>query len=313
VRPDRRKGNPRREMTFLEHLDELRIRLIICLVGIVFTTIISGIWLAGPMLDMLTAPFLRAETRPKTENVLTLRFKSDGSLHALNVQDFKDGKLSKEWIKIEAPGEGNQILIGPGGQGGLVALTLFAPIMLYIKASIILGIVFAMPLWLYQLWLFVAPAMTTTERRLVRPVVQAGVFLFPLGAASAYGLMNLIMPILIEYAKMISGVQLMPDIQKYVSFALNLMLALGLVFETPLALLIAVRMRLVSTETLRKSRSYVVVGIFILAAILTPTTDPFTLLAMAFPMLALFEISLWLARAVERKVEAADRAAAESA
>ena len=300
-------------MSFLEHLDELRGRLIIGFLSIIITTIAGGYFFANPMLDLLTRPFVRAQPVPKTEDMLVVRIAKDGTLHALNAQGLAEGKLSKQWIKIESPGGSGDIVIGPRGQEGLVALTLFAPLMLLIKAAIILGIVFAVPIWLWQLWLFVAPALTTAERRVVRPVLWAGIFLFPLGAAFAYGMLNFIMPVLLEYAKIISGVQLMPDIQKYVSFALNLMLAFGLIFESPLIILMVVRMGIVSTDTLRKSRPYCVVMMFVAAAVLTPSTDPFSLIAMALPMLLLFEISLWVARIVERKVEAAERREAQAA
>jgi len=298
-------------MTFLEHLDEFRGRLIICVVSIVLTTIVGGIFFANPMLDLLTAPFIRAKAVEK-EEALILRIAPDGTVRALNGQDLVSGSLSTQRIKIETAGLEKPIVIGQGPQGGLIATTLFAPILLIFKAAIILGIVFAMPIWLHQLWLFVAPALTAAERKAVRPVLLSGIFLFPLGVASAYGLFNVIMPILLEYAKLIQGVQLMPDIQKYVSFALNLMLAFGIIFETPLILVMIVRMGLISTETLKRSRPYVVVIIFVLAAVLTPTADPFTLIGMALPMLALFEISLFIGGRVERKIEAADRKTAES-
>jgi len=308
VRRKRSRPNPRREMSFLEHLDELRGRLIICVVSIVFTTIVGGIFFARPMLNMLTAPFIRAKENEKGETLI-LRIAKDGTVHAVNLPDWLEGRVSNQRVRIVGPGvvEDKEIWLGSGGQGGLIATTLFAPILLILKAAIILGIVFALPVWLWQIWLFVAPAFTAAERKAVRPVLLSGIVLFPLGVASAYGLWNLIMPILLEYAKVISGVVLMPDIQKFVSAALNLMLAFGIVFETPLILVMIVRMGIVSTGTLKRSRPYVVVIIFILAAVLTPTADPFTMIGMALPMLVLFEISLFVAGRIERKIQAADR------
>ncbi|MCX8035709.1 MAG: twin-arginine translocase subunit TatC [Candidatus Sumerlaeia bacterium] len=307
TRPRRKRENPKREMSFLEHLDELRGRLIICFVSIVLTTIGGGVFFAKPMLDALTRPFNVARNVMK-EDMLVLRIAKDGSVHALNRQDWADGNLTKSLVKIQGTGvpQDREIVLGPGTGEGLISTTLFAPLILLIKAAIILGIIFAVPIWLWQIWLFVAPAMTTRERQVVRPVLLSGIFLFPLGAAFAYGMLNFIMPVLLQYAKVISGVQLLPDIQKYVSFALNLMLAFGLIFETPLVLVMVVRMGLISTEVLRKSRPYMVVGVFVLAAVLTPSTDPFTLFAMALPMLILFEISMWVAWVVERKVKAAE-------
>jgi sec-independent protein translocase protein TatC len=298
--------NPRREMSFLEHLDELRGRLIICAVSILFTTIVGGIFFAHPAVNLLTRPFMLATQIPKDVSVLTLRIEPDGTVRATNAADLATTHtFSDKAIRIEL-GENKSIQVG-AGVTGLIATTLFASVLLIIKAAIILGIVFAMPIWLHQLWLFVAPALTVAERKAVRPVLLSGIFLFPLGVVSAYGLLYLIMPVLLNYARMLKDVQLLPDVQKYVSFELNLMLAFGIVFETPLILVMVVRMGLISTDLLRKSRSYVVVFIFALAAILTPTTDPFTMVAMALPMIILFEISLFIARRVERKVQAAER------
>lgn len=306
VRPKRRHTNPRREMTFLEHLDELRGRLIICVVSIVFTTIVGGIFLANPAINLLTRPFMIAAQPSATIPLLHLKVEADGTVRATNAAELMAAeKFSDQAVKIDL-GDKKSIVVG-SGWSGLIATTLFASIFLILKAAIILGIVFAMPVWLWQLWLFVAPALTAAERKAVRPVLLSGIFLFPLGVVSAYGLLYAIMPVLLDYAKMLAGVQLLPDVQKYVNFELNLMLAFGLVFETPIILVMIVRMGIISTDTLKHSRSYVVVVIFVFAAVLTPTTDPFTMIAMALPMIVLFEISLLIARRIERKIEAARR------
>jgi Tat protein translocase TatC len=306
VRPKQRRTNPRREMTFLEHLDELRGRLIICVVSIVFTTIVGGIFLANPAINLLTRPFMIAARPSAAIPLLHLKVEADGTVRATNAAELVAAeKFSDQAVKIDL-GDNKSIVVG-SGWSGLIATTLFASVFLILKAAIILGIVFAMPVWLWQLWLFVAPALTAAERKAVRPVLLSGIFLFPLGVVSAYGLLYAIMPVLLDYAKMLAGVQLLPDVQKYVNFELNLMLAFGLVFETPIILVMIVRMGIISTDTLKHSRSYVVVIIFIFAAVLTPTTDPFTMIAMALPMIVLFEISLFIARRIERKIEAARR------
>jgi len=301
-------------MTFLEHLEELRGRLIICLVSIIFTTIVGGILLAKPTLELLTRPFVitgRIPNRVSPKDCLiVLRVEKDGTLKVVDAEGLKNADPKKRIIKITWP-DGKETLWN-GQQSGprFLALTPFAAFLCLIKVAIILGIFFAMPIWLHQAWLFVAPALTTAERRVVRPVLLSGIFLFPLGVAFAYGMLYIVMPFALAYAESISGIRLMPDITKYLSFALNFMLAFGIVFETPLILLMFVRMGVVSTATMRKSRPYAIVIIAVLSAVLTPQ-DPFSMIAMAIPMLALFEISLWVATVVERKLEAARRKAEE--
>lgn len=306
VRPRNRHSNPRREMSFLEHLGELRGRLIICVLAILLTTIVGGILFANRTVNMLTRPFTRLNELTGKQELLRLRILPDSSVRVMNLAALLEKRVAPDRFKIEAEGTSEALTISKGAQDTLVALTLFAPLMLLFKAAIILGIIFAVPIWLWQLWLFIAPAMTTRERRVIRPVLWAGIVLFPLGAVSAYGLLNLIMPVLLSYAKIFKNVQLMPDISKYVSFALSLMLAFGIIFETPLILLLAVRMGLVSTAALRKSRPFIAVGIFVVSAVITPTTDPVSMIATALPMILLFEIGLWISRVVERKMEKAE-------
>jgi sec-independent protein translocase protein TatC len=104
------------------------------------------------------------------------------------------------------------------------------------------------------------------------------------------------------------GVAVQMDITKYWSLALNFMLAFGLVFELPLVIVMLVQMGVTTTRTLRKARAYIVVVVFILAAVLTPSADPFNMMAMALPMWLLFESSLWVARILERKKAKAEEA-----
>jgi len=306
VRP-RGPKNPRREMTFLEHLGELRGRLIICVAGIVLTTVVGGIVLAKPVLDLLTFPFTRIEVKPQEEEkVLAIRINEDGTLRVANMDVVTSGIIASGWIKFVPPGEGEPVFVGPRAQQSFLARTPFAAFLVWIKVAFILGIVFALPIWLHQIWLFTAPAMTTAERRVVRPVILAGVFLFPMGVTFAYGMLYVVMGFALRYTQSFSGIHLWPDIQSYLSFALHFMLTFGLVFETPLVILLLVRTGVVSTPTLRKTRPYAVVIICILSAVLTPQ-DPFSMVAMALPMLVLYEVSLWVATAVERKIQAADR------
>lgn len=345
----RRRANPRREMTFLEHLGELRGRLIICATAILLTTIIAGVFLGNTTFKLLKRPFDASKDKfaqAPTGDVLKLEIRSDGTVVALNPEILKSEKSTSGTVRTQGSKNGQNeedtsgtvaaenpetsetneekssrkidriTIVGPDGsewsfggekkRPGVIATTMFGPFLTLIKVAIILGIVFAIPIWLWQVWLFVAPAFKESERRVVRPVLLSGIVLFPIGVLFAYGMFYLIMPFALRYAEQIMDVQLMPDIKMYMNFVLNFMLAMGLVFETPLVILLLVRMGVVSTQTLKKSRSFVVVIICLLSAILTPS-DPISMVAMAVPMLLLFEISLFVSTIVERKIQAADR------
>jgi sec-independent protein translocase protein TatC len=303
------RGNPRREMTFLEHLNELRVRLIICIVSIILTTVVGGVLLARPTLDLIKRPFITIKTleNPSThKGMLLVRLYADGTVRVL-IADIPDhGDLAQVPVRIILPNLDEISWNKEPERPMMLALTPFAVFLALIKVALILGIIFAMPIWLYQVWLFVAPAMMTKERRVVRPVLASGLFLFPMGVAFAYGMLYVVMPFALGYAEKVSGVRLMPDLTKYLSFAINFMLAFGVVFETPLVLILLVRMGVVSTATLMKSRPYAVVMVCILSAVLTPQ-DPFSMIAMAIPMLVLFELSLWISAVVEKKIQAAER------
>jgi sec-independent protein translocase protein TatC len=322
-------------MTFLEHLNEFRGRLIICIGSIILTTVIGGVTLAKPVLNLLTLPFTRVDIAPvRQKGILTLVVQKDGSLQVANMDELTSGLIKSNSLKVmyplevdaettksrglldfarnlgetaEDPWEGyGSILISARAQTTLVARHPFAAFMAWIKVAMILGIVFALPIWMHQIWLFVAPALTRAERRVVRPVILAGVFLFPMGCTFAYGMLYIVMNFAVSYTRRFEGFLLWPDVDAYLRFVIHFMLVFGFVFETPLVILMLVRMRVVSTRTLRKSRSLVVVLIFVLSAVLTPQ-DPFTMIGMAIPMLALYEISLWIAAVVERKIEAAEK------
>ena len=306
----RQRDNPRREMTFLEHLGELRGRLVISVVAIILTTAVGGGFLATPAIDMITLPFGRLDT-VRRENALRVRVDPNGQWIVLNANELLNKQVEPTLIVLE-DADGRELgMIGRKGSQKFLATSPFAAFFVWIKVAVIIGVVLAVPIWLWQLWLFVAPAFTTAERRAVRPVLVAGIFLFPLGVASAYAMLYIVMKFALIYAEKFKFIDLWPDITKYLSFVLMFMMAFGLVFELPLVLVMLVRLGIVSTQALRKSRPYAIVIMAIAAAVLTPQ-DPFSMLAMLIPMLILFEIALMVSRGVERRVQEAEGKLAEA-
>ena len=185
----------------------------------------------------------------------------------------------------------------PGGQ--LVAIevtsTFFVPLRLCFFAALTL----AMPVVLYQLWAFVAPGLYQHEKRLARPLLVASTLLFYAGCAFTYFLM---LPVMFAYLNSIAppGVAMMTDIGHYLEFVLVMFLAGGLSFEVPVAVLVAVILGWVTPAQLSAWRGYVVVAIFIIAAILTPP-DGLSQIMMALPMCALYEAGLLFARLLHRR------------
>lgn len=299
------------EMSFLDHLAELRYRIAVCLGAIVVTTLLIGLPFAKQFIEILIVPLRGVEIR-EADEPLTLRVGPDG---AVRLDDpgriARPGNLSKFRLRfvVEAPRCADdpttpvlrEFLFGPQLKQELYYFSPFDPFFIILKAALLLGIVVAIPIWLWQLWAFVAPAFTPVEMRVVRPVFLSAVFLFPLGAAFAYFGMQLVLEMLLNSFR-ISGLEPRLSIQSYVSIILRFMIIFGCVFETPVVVVLLVRMGLVSTRALRATRGYALVVIAVLSAFLTPA-DPFSMLLMAVPLWCLYEASIWISVALERKVE----------
>ena len=176
----------------------------------------------------------------------------------------------------------------------LIATSVVAPFMTPFKLALLAAVFLAMPVILYQVWAFVAPGLYRHERRFALPLFVSSVILFYAGAAFAY---FVVFPVIFQFFVMTTptGVEMMTDITLYMDFAVLLFFAFGLAFEIPVATVLLVRTGLVSREKLSKNRGYVLLGIFILAAFLTPP-DPVSQTLMALPMYALYEVGVLMSR-----------------
>ncbi|MBM5810839.1 MAG: twin-arginine translocase subunit TatC [Gammaproteobacteria bacterium] len=181
----------------------------------------------------------------------------------------------------------------------LIATSVVAPFMTPFKLALLAAIFLAMPVILYQVWAFVAPGLYRHERRFALPLFVSSVLLFYAGAAFAY---YVVFPLIFAFfvSTTPAGVQMMTDITQYLDFVVLLFFAFGLAFEIPVATVLLVRTGLVSREALGRHRGYVLLGIFIVAAFLTPP-DAVSQTMMALPMYVLYEIGLLLSRVLVPK------------
>ena len=183
----------------------------------------------------------------------------------------------------------------PAG-GQLVAIEVASPFFTPLKLAFCTALVVAMPVVLYQLWAFVAPGLYRHEKRLGMPLLISSVILFYLGGAFAY---FLVLPMVFSFLAKITpqGVAMMTDIGKYLDFVLVIFFAFGLCFEVPVAVVILVALGWVTPKQLTESRGYVVVGAFVVAAVLTPP-DVVSQVMLAVPMCLLYEVGIIAARTV---------------
>lgn len=184
----------------------------------------------------------------------------------------------------------------------LVYIGLGEAFMTQIKLAFLAGFILALPVILWQLWSFIVPALKPEERRKVRVIVPLSVVLFLAGAAFAY---FAVFRFAARFLILIAGPDLQPmiSIGQYVSFLVSFLLPFGLAFELPLIIYFLARWGVVSGEWLVKNRKFAILIIFIMSAALTPGPDVISQLLMAGPLLILYEISVWVARAVGRAKE----------
>jgi sec-independent protein translocase protein TatC len=188
-----------------------------------------------------------------------------------------------------------QVLIAPTGSNQPVALHPTENIVIYFKVALVLGLVLAMPVLIYQFIRFIVPGLTSQERRYLFIIVPGATVSFALGVAFA-GLVML--PFSIRYLQGFMSDLIKPtySIDRYISFVTSMLFWVGLSFETPLVIFFLAKMGVVNVEVLGRSRKYAVLIVAVLAAIITPTPDPFNMLIVMAPLILLYELGVLLAR-----------------
>lgn len=190
----------------------------------------------------------------------------------------------------------------PGGQGSkcvLVYTGVLDGFTTRLKVSVIAGAVLTGPLWLYQIWAFITPGLRRSERKYTVIFVAASTVLFAAGAALAYLVLYKGLNVLISSAG--SGTAALLTANSYLSFVTLMLVVFGAAFELPLLVVMANMVGVLSAKVLKKSQRLGIFLIFLFAAVATPSTDPFTMCAMAVPMCVLFEGSVLFAVVHDRR------------
>lgn len=176
----------------------------------------------------------------------------------------------------------------------MIATEVASPFLAPFKLTLIVAFFLAMPVVLYQVWSYIAPALYRKEKRIAIPLFISSVFLFYAGVAFVY---YLVFPMVFGFFTKVApeGIAVAPDINAYLSFVLKLCFAFGLAFEIPVATVLMVWAGVITPEGLAKKRPYVIIGCFVFAMLLTPP-DVFSQTFLAVPMWMLFELGLFFGR-----------------
>jgi len=274
------------EMGLIDHLDELRIRILIALAAVVTIAVVAYVF-KDVLLAFIAAPLARYYNMPTSQIPAIL----DGLR-----QVFKDsGHFTPEQLSAL-----NVLFERQLRQ--LTSLTFIHPteaFVSYIKLSLYAGVLVGSPIVLFQVWRFILPALYDKERRYFMGAFTVGSVLFYLGVAFSF---YVVFPFVIRFLINLGSASLYASltIGNYISFSMMFLLVFGLVFELPVLVFLAVRTGLTSIEFLKQKRRYLYVIAFAGAAIITPP-DVISQLAVGVPVVVLFELSLWFSALTERR------------
>jgi len=188
----------------------------------------------------------------------------------------------------------------PAG-GQMIATAVTTPFFVPMKVAMMAAFLLSLPHTLYQVWSFVAPGLYAHEKKFMIPIILASSFLFLSGMAFAY---FLVFPVIFGFIVGTApvGVAVMTDIGNYLDFIITLFFAFGLAFEVPIAVVMAARFGWVTIHALKEARGYVVVGAFVIAAVVTPP-DVISQFMLAMPMWLLYELGIVVARFTTKESE----------
>jgi sec-independent protein translocase protein TatC len=184
----------------------------------------------------------------------------------------------------------------------MIATGVVTPFLIPVKVAVMVAFVIALPYVLYQVWAFVAPGLYLHEKKLVLPLVIASTVLFIVGIAFCY---FFVFGVVFKFVNSIApkSISVAPDIENYLNFVMTLFLAFGVTFEVPVAVIVLVRMGMVSIEQLKSFRPYFIVGSFVIAAVVTPP-DVLSQVLLAVPLCVLYEAGIIVARLIGRQAAA---------
>lgn len=178
----------------------------------------------------------------------------------------------------------------------MIATGVITPFMVPVKVTLMAAFVIALPVVLYQAWAFVAPGLYRHEKRLALPLIVSSTLLFMLGIAFCYFFVfRTVFHFIATFAP--QSITPAPDIEAYLSFVMTMFMAFGITFEVPVAVVLLVKTGIVELDKLRSARGYLIVGAFVIAAIVTPP-DVVSQFMLAVPLCLLYEVGLLIARMV---------------
>ena len=188
-----------------------------------------------------------------------------------------------------------QILIAPMGETPPVSASPTTNIIVFTKVALISGVALAMPVLVYQLISFIAPGLKPQEKRYLYLILPGATLSFMVGIAFAYFVM---LPTAIPFLKGFLSDIIEPNwfIDRYISFITSLLFWVGVSFETPLLIFFLAKLGIVTPEVLSRYRKYAILIIAVIAAVITPTPDPFNMLLVMAPLILLYEVGILLAR-----------------
>jgi len=180
----------------------------------------------------------------------------------------------------------------------MIATGVITPFFIPMKIALMVSFLVALPYILYQAWAFVAPGLYAHEKRLVVPLIVSSTLLFFLGMLFCYFIVfQTVFSFIAQFAP--KSITVAPDIEAYFNFVLGMFMAFGITFETPVVVVVLVMTGMISVEKLKEIRSFVIVGAFIVAAVVTPP-DVVSQLMLAIPLCLLYEVGIFFARFVEK-------------
>ena len=192
----------------------------------------------------------------------------------------------------------------------MIATGVITPFLVPLKVTLLLAFVIALPVVLYQAWAFVAPGLYRHEKRLVLPLILGSTLLFFVGMLFCY---YVVFNTVFQFIAMVApqSITVAPDIAAYLSFVMTMFLAFGVTFQVPVAVIVLVSFGAITVEKLKSVRGYVIVGAFVVAAVITPP-DVISQLLMAIPICLLYELGIFLCRFVKVRKPQAEQSAGNS-